>query len=189
MDLRDAIIQIDGLFNKELADRIVNYINKSNLKNLGIASGSNLDIRNVKGLHIANDDTIFENNNVTDFVFLQLINNEIFKILPNYLAKFPALKVEKLTQIDLLKYDVGGKYEIHVDQFLLSLRALTCIINLNDEYKGGELSFFDNQKKNEILKINLKKGSAVFFPSNFLYPHKINPVLEGNRYSIVSWLA
>jgi|DEB0MinimDraft_10_1074344.scaffolds.fasta_scaffold07630_6 predicted 2-oxoglutarate/Fe(II)-dependent dioxygenase YbiX len=189
MDLRDAIIQIDGLFNKNLADRIVNYLDKTNLKNLGIAAGSNLDIRNVKGLQISNDETIFNRNNITDFVFLQLIHNEIFKMLPNYLVKFKALKLEKLIQVDLLKYDVGGKYEIHVDDFLLSTRSLTCIVNLNDNYKGGELSFFDTQKKNEILKLNLKKGSAVFFPSNFLYPHKINPILEGNRYSIVSWLA
>ena len=36
--------------------------------------------------------------------------------------------------------------------------------------------------------IKLGKGSIVFFPSNFMYPHGIQPITKGTRYSIVSWL-
>jgi len=190
MDIRDAIIQIDGLFNLKLADRIVNYIDSAELDFLSVGSSEKpvLDIRNVKGRFLINNRNL-KKNNISDFVFLQLINDEIFKILPNYLARFPKLTLHKLLQADLLKYEVGGKYETHVDSFINSPRELSCIINLNDKYKGGELSFFDNLHNKEILKCPLKKGSVVFFPSNFIYPHKIDPIKKGTRYSIVSWLA
>ena len=48
--------------------------------------------------------------------------------------------------------------------------------------KGGEFSFFNN-----TLVYSLKKGSAIMFPSNFLYPHSVLPVINGTRYSIVTW--
>ena len=52
---------------------------------------------------------------------------------------------------------------------------------LNDNYKGGEFIMFDN------MKIELKQGDVMLFPSNFLYPHRVEPVTEGTRYSFVSW--
>jgi predicted 2-oxoglutarate/Fe(II)-dependent dioxygenase YbiX len=61
-------------------------------------------------------------------------------------------------------------------------------MNLNDEYTGGELIFSD-QKNKEIKKFKLQEGSIVFFPSNFLYPHGIQPITKGKRYSIVAWLS
>jgi predicted 2-oxoglutarate/Fe(II)-dependent dioxygenase YbiX len=93
----------------------------------------------------------------------------------------------KINQIDLLKYRVGGKYEVHIDHFSTTARCLSVIINLNDNYKGGNLVFTD-QKEIEIKRIKLQKNSIVFFPSNFLYPHTIEPILKGTRYSIVAWL-
>ena len=94
---------------------------------------------------------------------------------------------EKIDQIDLLKYKPGGKYEIHTDHFTNSPRHLSIIINLNDEYEGGDLVFTD-QKDNVIKRLKLGKGSILFFPSNFMYPHSIQPIKKGTRYSIVAWL-
>ena len=33
-----------------------------------------------------------------------------------------------------------------------------------------------------------KKNSAIIFPSNFMFPHSVNQVIEGTRYSIITWL-
>ena len=104
-----------------------------------------------------------------------------------YKAKFPLMMSEKINQIDLLKYSPGGKYEIHTDHYTTSPRHLSIIINLNDDYEGGDLIFTD-QRHNEIKRFNLGKGSIVFFPSNFMYPHSITPIKKGTRYSIVAWL-
>jgi predicted 2-oxoglutarate/Fe(II)-dependent dioxygenase YbiX len=104
-----------------------------------------------------------------------------------YKVKFPLIHNNKVNQIDLLKYEVGGKYRYHIDTATDCTRSLSVIINLNDTYKGGDLIFVD-QKEIEIKRYKLKKGTIIFFPSNFMYPHGIEPVIEGERYSIVSWL-
>ena len=190
MYIRDAIIQLYNLFNKDLVNRIINYINDAELKRMGVGKKVGhveKDTRNVKGRTLMNDESV--KKNMSDFVFLQAINDEIFRALPNYLLKFPNINIEKLIQTDLLKYPVGGKYEVHFDSFLYAPRHLSCIINLNDDYEGGELCFYDGSYKEVILKCDLKKNSMIFFPSNFVYPHKINPITKGHRYSIVSWLA
>ncbi len=68
----------------------------------------------------------------------------------------------KINQIDLLKYSPGGKYEIHTDHFTNCPRHLSVIMNLNDDYEGGDLIFTD-QKEKEIKRLKLNKGSIVFF--------------------------
>jgi len=59
---------------------------------------------------------------------------------------------------------------------------LSIIGILNDDYEGGDLVMFGDKK------INTRKGDLIIFPSNFLYPHKISPVIKGIRYSYVSWV-
>jgi predicted 2-oxoglutarate/Fe(II)-dependent dioxygenase YbiX len=85
----------------------------------------------------------------------------------------------------LYKGEEKGEYKIHVDHYKDSPRILSCSIILNNDFKGGELSFFE--EKNNI-KFSPKKGSAIVFPSNFCFPHAVLPVTEGNRHSIVTWI-
>ena len=59
---------------------------------------------------------------------------------------------------------------------------LSCLGLLNDDYEGGEFFILDD------LKIELKKGDLLIFPSNFMYPHRVEPVLSGIRYSYISWV-
>ena len=39
----------------------------------------------------------------------------------------------------------------------------------------------------EDEEIKLKKGDMLIFPANFLYPHQVNAVKKGTRYSWISW--
>jgi predicted 2-oxoglutarate/Fe(II)-dependent dioxygenase YbiX len=93
----------------------------------------------------------------------------------------------KINQIDLLKYKKGEKYTIHTDHYTTTNRHLSIIMNLNNDYEGGDLIFTD-QKEKEIKRLKLDKGSIIFFPSNFMYPHSIESIKKGTRYSIVAWL-
>jgi predicted 2-oxoglutarate/Fe(II)-dependent dioxygenase YbiX len=52
---------------------------------------------------------------------------------------------------------------------------------LNDDYEGGEFYLIDE-------KTDLSKGDIIIFPSNFMYPHKVEPVTKGVRYSYISWI-
>jgi hypothetical protein len=59
---------------------------------------------------------------------------------------------------------------------------LTVLTMLNDDYEGGELVFFED------VIYKQKQGSTIIFPSNFLYPHRVDPVLKGVRYSFANWV-
>lgn len=83
----------------------------------------------------------------------------------------------------ILRYFPGGKYDEHTDQHKQYNREGTCIINLNDDYVGGELHHIGSKVKNK-----LGKGDLVIFPANFMFPHKITPIVEGVRYAMVTWL-
>ena len=58
---------------------------------------------------------------------------------------------------------------------------LSVVGSLNDGYTGGEFIMFDD------YKIKLNPGELMVFPSNFMYPHKVNLVTSGVRDTFVSW--
>ena len=180
MDHLEGIVEIKNLISPDFINKIIPLIKYKAKKNLTIGSGLDTNIRNVKGYSLTF-------NTPTDTFYWNYIKNEIQKVFFHYKAKFPYMNSSKINQIDLLKYGPGGKYNVHTDHYTTTTRALSVIINLNDEYKGGDLIFTDQRQK-EIKRMVLKKGSIVFFPSNFLYPHGIQPLTKGNRYSIVAWL-
>jgi|TARA_R110001606_G_scaffold5385_2_gene24840 Rps23 Pro-64 3,4-dihydroxylase Tpa1-like proline 4-hydroxylase len=180
MDHLEAIVEIKNVVSNEFIDKIIPLANHKAKKNLTVMSGLDKNIRNVKGHHLSFDTP-------TDLFYWNYIKLEIERLYNYYKAKFPQMQSSKINQIDLLKYSPGGKYNIHTDHFTTSIRALSVIINLNDDYEGGDLVFTD-QKEKEIKRLKLGKGSIVFFPSNFMYPHGIQPITKGTRYSIVAWL-
>jgi predicted 2-oxoglutarate/Fe(II)-dependent dioxygenase YbiX len=60
--------------------------------------------------------------------------------------------------------------------------TLSILGSLNDDYEGGDLVMWETDK------IQLKAGSIMIFPSNFMYPHRVDEVIKGTRYSYVSWV-
>ena len=60
--------------------------------------------------------------------------------------------------------------------------VLSFVGNLNEDYEGGELAFFDGG-----TKFALKTGDICMFPSCFVYPHEVLEVRKGQRYSFAMW--
>jgi hypothetical protein len=60
--------------------------------------------------------------------------------------------------------------------------VLSFVGNLNEDYEGGELAFFDGE-----TKLALKTGDICMFPSCFLYPHQVLEVTKGQRFSFAAW--
>ena len=180
MDHLEAVVEVKKIISPEFIDKIVPLINKKAKKNLEVGTGLDKNIRNVKGYHLN-----FETP--TNLFYWNFIKQEIERLYVYYKIKFPEMDSSKINQIDLLKYNPGGKYDIHTDHYTTTTRHLSIIMNLNDDYEGGDLVFTDQQEK-EVKRLKLGKGSIVFFPSNFMYPHMIEPITKGTRYSIVAWL-
>jgi len=117
----------------------------------------------------------------TNFLY-NVFNNSIDSYLKN-------IDVESnwcVSEVQILKYSVGGYYKFHVDNALSIPRTYSCILFLNDDYEGGDLVFKFPGEDNEY-KIKTKRNSVVVWPSNFLYPHSVKPVTKGERYSVVAW--
>jgi hypothetical protein len=92
------------------------------------------------------------------------------------------------TNIRFNRYDPTTQMKLHCDHIhsmfdgqRKGVPVLTVLGALNDDYEGGELMMFGDQK------VHLPAGSVVVFPSNFMYPHEVKPVKSGIRYSYVAW--
>tara|TARA_R100000773_G_C4218710_1_gene117221 strand:- start:1679 stop:2224 length:546 start_codon:yes stop_codon:yes gene_type:complete len=180
MDHLEGVVILKNIVNPNFCKKIIALTDEKATKKLTVGEGLRTDIRNVKGYSL-NFDT------PTNLFYWNYIKLQIENLYVHYKIKFPRMTSNKINQIDLLKYEPGGKYEVHTDHYTDAPRHLSIILNLNDEYEGGDLIFTD-QKNFEIKRLKLGAGSIVFFPSNFMYPHGIQPITKGTRYSIVAWL-
>ena len=123
-----------------------------------------------------------------DKKFDSIIHESIGKVLNLYLEEFKnlgfGLSCED-TGYDHLWYKgkEKGEYKEHVDHFDLHPRVLSCSIILNDDYDGGDFSFFNGE-----YIIPKKTGAINIFPSNFCFPHAVTPVSNGDRRSIITWI-
>jgi|TARA_A100001391_G_scaffold30816_2_gene16488 predicted 2-oxoglutarate/Fe(II)-dependent dioxygenase YbiX len=180
MDHAEYIVEIKKAIEPLLTKNVIYLIKNKCKKHLKTGNGLDKTVRNVKGYSL-------KPNTPTNTFYFNYIKKEIERLYSFYKIKFPQMHSDKINQIDLLKYSPGGRYNLHVDHFSNVARHLSIIINLNDNYEGGDLVFTDS-KLNEIKRLKLEKRSIVFFPSNFMYPHTIEPITKGTRYSIVAWL-
>jgi len=180
MKIEEAIVELNNLIDKSFCKDLIAYIDYKAKNKMSTVVGINEDIRNVQGYTLGQ-------NLISDQVHFKHIQSEITHVYSHYKFKFPQISTSYLTQIDLLKYSPGGKYEMHTDYFPTQ-RTLTVILNLNDEYEGGDFIFYQQNGKEEMKRIKCKTGTIIFFPSNFLFPHKVEAITKGIRYSVVSWL-
>jgi predicted 2-oxoglutarate/Fe(II)-dependent dioxygenase YbiX len=181
--LEDYIVSFDDIVSSELCDRVVKEYENSYLWNpTQVGSGAiDTTIRNVDAIGISFNSVMCENEAARKEIDALLFACASVAIR-KYNDLFPEAKIEEDSGYDLLRYEEGQYYKQHTDSYKKHPRAVSCSFALNDDYEGGEWGFFDNE-----IKIKPKKGSVVMFPSNFMYPHQINTVTKGTRYSIVTW--
>jgi|TARA_R100001530_G_scaffold28028_1_gene22276 hypothetical protein len=180
MEITEAIVELKNIIDPSFCERIIPLIDKKATKHLTVRGGLDTNIRRVKGYSL-------DFTTPTNLFYWNFVKQEINRLYFHYKYKFPLMMSNKINQIDLLKYKRGGNYQVHTDHFTTSPRVLSIIMNLNSDYEGGDLVFTD-QKEKEIKRCKLEKGSMLFFPSNFLFPHTVKPITKGTRYNIVAWL-
>ncbi len=113
--------------------------------------------------------------------FANSLSNEFKNPLNDYVNDYGIFLSEQ-EPFGLLKYGKGQRFDKHIDNGMMFVRNVSLVYYANDEYSGGEI-FFDQFN----LKIQPEKNQLLIFPSNYIYSHSISEVLEGTRYSIVTW--
>jgi predicted 2-oxoglutarate/Fe(II)-dependent dioxygenase YbiX len=182
-NIEDYIVVFDNILSNELCDAILHeYSSENEWQPTYVGNGIiERNIRNTDSISLSLPSVIQRNE-----IIRKTLDDEIFKCagsaIQQYNNIFPEAMIEQDSGYELLRYKEEQFYVQHTDSFMKQPRAVSCSFALNDDYEGGEFAFWDREKK-----VSLKKGSAILFPSNFMYPHEIMPVTKGTRYSIVTW--
>lgn len=130
--------------------------------------------------------SVCENEDVNNLV-MQKIRDAFYSYLVDMnFSFFDQLSAHSKVQYH--KAIEGTEWEKHADHIHTifdgkdkGIPVLSAVGLLNDDFEGGEFVMFDNDV------INIKAGDIVIFPSCFLFPHKVNPIKQGSRYTYVSW--
>ena len=200
---------IDIYSNNDNINNIFQYLSKTIIKNKLLADDNVFNkfffLENVIDLSlckkIINEVELINNwNNENDkaiysFISCESLNKEIFeKILNNIYLQFD--KITSLYKLENLQLDVCELIIVKIEKkdvfnnykrFFLKFMVL---LNSENDFNGGEIIFFHNEKT-----INLKQGS-LFIHSNlfnisnnvtngimylllgYIYPYNITPLLE-----------
>ncbi len=118
--------------------------------------------------------------------FINNVNNLFFEhfdpIEKDYMADY-GIFTEWHDTYGILKYGEGQQFTNHIDDHPSYHRRISTVYYLNDNYTGGEINF---PRFNVTLKP--KANQMIVFPSTYVYNHSVSPVIEGERYAVVSWL-
>jgi hypothetical protein len=114
------------------------------------------------------------------------INNIFFEhfnpIEKDYMAMY-GINIDLHDSYSVLKYGKGQQFTNHIDDHPSYHRRVSTIYYLNDNYSGGEINFprFD-------INFKPKANQMLIFPSTYVYNHSVSPVIDGERYAVVSWI-
>jgi Rps23 Pro-64 3,4-dihydroxylase Tpa1-like proline 4-hydroxylase len=118
--------------------------------------------------------------------FLNSFNNIFFKyfdsIEKDYMNSY-GIFADWHDIYGILKYGEGQQFTNHIDDHPSYHRRISTVYYLNENYTGGEINFprFD-------ITLKPKANQMIVFPSTYVYNHSVSPVIEGERYAVVSWL-
>lgn len=186
--LKDYILHLNNWIPKNILNKTINelsedktweqhtFTNQRTLKNLPLNGNKELDVSN--------------GNNLTH---IQDLHNLTWKALEKYILidKLSGKTFDSWNGFSQIRFNRYNKNQImskHCDHIVSlftgdrrGIPVLSIVAVLNEDYKGGEFIMFDD------YEIKFKAGDLIIFPSIFLYPHLVKPVLKGTRYSFVSW--
>lgn len=120
--------------------------------------------------------------------FYDVLEKGMVAALDRYADTHGDFSASRSNGFRLNRYGPGGFMSRHVDNIHKShgqtsgFPIVTCLILLNDDFEGGEFMLFDD------WQVPWKRGQALVFPCNFMFPHEVKPVARGVRYSTVTWL-
>ena len=182
--LEDFIHVFDDILPKSLCNQILDeYKNSDEWRPTLVGTGAlNTDARNCMGILLSSEEIKHKNYDNRQYIDSK-IHEHIRVAVDKYKELHDTFQIDIDTGYQLLKYDEGQFYKQHTDSYRQEQRSVSCSIQLNEDYEGGEFAFFDRE-----IMIRSATGSVIMFPSNFMYPHEVMEVKKGTRYSIVTWL-
>jgi len=133
------------------------------------------------------EDNRFESYDSTSTI--DVIMNTMRDCYIKYVETTPFLNgFQGICQNKFIKYCEGAFITEHADHIhgifdgeRKGIPVLSAVGLLNDDFEGGKFILCEDEE------IDLGAGDMLIFPSIFLFPHKVEPILSGTRYSCVTW--
>jgi len=187
-NLKDYILHLDNWIPKNIIDKSISELSDNKTWQRHTYSNSKTFKRRSKNKDKELDICYGEN-----LTHLKEMYDLTWKALEKYIV------IDKISgntfrgwkgfsQIRFNRYKKGqimSRHSDHIQSLFTGekrgIPILSVVGVLNDDYEGGEFIMFDD------YEIKFKTGDLIIFPSVFLYPHKVKPVIKGIRYSFVSW--
>ena len=125
---------------------------------------------------------------IPEIDWVSTIFNHYFHIANREIWEYDLTEIES---VQVTKYDKNHFYGWHSDYGTSSnkqvTRKLSMSIILSDpeDYSGGKLQFIDYMGK--VQSITKERGTVIVFDSRT--PHRVTPILRGQRLSLVSWMS
>ena len=188
-NLSDYVTHYKSFLKEDVCDKTIIELN--NLNNNVWNEHTFFNYANNTSIKLSGDQelsTLFSKEITTK----EIIMKELWNGIHNYIKDlnfswFSGWKA--YSEIRFNKYSENTKMAEHCDhiRFLFDgtekgIPILSVLGMLNNDYEGGEFIMFENEQ------VKLNKGDLLIFPSIFLYPHKVEPVKKGTRYSFISWV-
>jgi len=180
-DLSDYIVIIENIISEELRDNII-----TGLRNSNFVSHKYNDVTNNTKYTNLDDNELEINFDYFNADYEELVS----KCVDVYVENVSSIQGAYLSQISKARYNKyaeNRRMELHVDHIhslfdgeRKGVPVLSILGLLNDDFDGGEFIMWDENLK-------LKAGDIIIFPSNFLYPHKVNAVSSSERFSVINW--
>jgi hypothetical protein len=184
-NLKDYLYKIDGFLDPKLCDQTIKEISSLKFKQHKFydhRTGAYTPISGSQELSVS--EGVIPSKKIIMDKLWYAIRGYIRELNFKWFYQWKAY-----TPIRFNKYSKNKKMAPHCDHIhsifdgvRQGVPILSVLGTLNENYKGGEFIMFDNHE------IKFKKGDLLIFPSSFLYPHKVEPVKKGTRYSYISWV-
>ena len=185
LNLKHYIKKFDNFLDKDLCEKTI-----IELKNCKWEQHQFYDPKTEKYVTVSGEkelDSTYESVSTNE-----IIMNKIWHCLKNYTEDLKFNWFNSWQGYSKIKYNCyydDKKMAEHCDHIhslfdgkIKGIPILSIVGLLNNNFEGGEFIMLENEK------INFNQGDLIIFPSVFLYPHRVEPVKKGTRYSYVSWV-
>jgi predicted 2-oxoglutarate/Fe(II)-dependent dioxygenase YbiX len=193
-DLLSNILIQPKVVTKENCKYLIDYANRAEKEQMGVFDPDKTNLTKQQEHKVDKSSRDVKCADVTPI--LPQIQDLMKNTIDHIINPFYNFKIRDSEMPQLLYYEKGGHYKPHYDAEALWTnpdgtkmwkksvdRDLSTVLFLNNDFEGGYFTFPD-------LRVTIKPepGLLVCFPSSRWFKHCVEPVLSGQRYSLVTWM-
>ena len=175
-----------GAFTREECDRICNYYDTRDLNSGTTGLDGEVDVK-YRQSNICFDNKNSDNAWIFDRLF-DIVEETNHKFFQYELIGFEFFQYTTYNKHQYYNYHIDtifNGYEVNKDTNLCRKLSISILLNDASEFDGGEFEICAGDP-NDPFSHKLNKGDAIFFPSYLL--HRVRPIKEGIRKSLVVWV-